>query len=166
MDTVDFKSKMHHLFDKYKYVALIAVVGVMLMLLPTGGTPLDENVAAVETVDMEILENAELADILGNIYGVGEVKVLLSVATGEEIIYQVDEDMSDNSGNMRRTTVVVSNSSKNQQGLIKQVIPPSYLGAVVVCSGGNNPAVRLAVVDAVSNLTGLTTDKISVIKMK
>ena len=166
MDTVDFKSKMHHLFDKYKYVALIAVVGVMLMLLPTGGTPLDENVAAVETVDMEILENAELADILGNIYGVGEVKVLLSVATGEEIIYQVDEDMSDNSGNMRRTTVVVSNSSKNQQGLIKQVIPPSYLGAVIVCSGGNNPAVRLAVVDAVSNLTGLTTDKISVIKMK
>jgi len=41
-----------------------------------------------------------------------------------------------------------------------------YRGAVVVCQGGDNASVRLAVVEAVSNATGLTSDRITVLKMK
>ena len=41
-----------------------------------------------------------------------------------------------------------------------------YLGAVVVCDGADSAAVQLRVMQAVSALTGLGSDKISVIKMK
>ena len=39
-------------------------------------------------------------------------------------------------------------------------------GAVVVCQGADQPAVRLDVTNAVAAYTGLGSDKISVIKMK
>ena len=50
--------------------------------------------------------------------------------------------------------------------MITQVIPASYMGAIVVCQGGDRPSVKLAIVKAVSDVTGLTSDKISVLKMK
>ena len=40
------------------------------------------------------------------------------------------------------------------------------MGAIVVCQGGDNATVRLAIIEAVSNVTGLGADKISVLKMK
>lgn len=166
MDAVDIKAKVQGFFDKYKYVALIIALGIVLMLLPTGGSANRSDEDAEGSVQTEPGADIKLADVLSAIQGAGEVKVQLSVAAGEERIYQIDEDISDNSGNIRRSTVVISDASRNQEGLIKQVIPPTYLGAVVVCDGGDDPVVRLAVVDAVSKLTGLTTDRISVIKMK
>jgi len=40
------------------------------------------------------------------------------------------------------------------------------MGAVIVCQGADDPQVRLSIVDAVSKVTGLGSDKISVLKMK
>jgi stage III sporulation protein AG len=40
------------------------------------------------------------------------------------------------------------------------------MGAIVVCQGGDQPTVRLAILDAVSKVTGLGADKISILKMK
>jgi len=42
----------------------------------------------------------------------------------------------------------------------------SAAGAVVVCEGAQDPAVRLNVTNAVAAYTGLGSDKISVMKMK
>ena len=98
----------------------------------------------------------------------GKVRVLLTVSQGERTIYVYDEDTSDtpDSANSRREAVVITDGSRAQSGLVSQVLPPVYLGAVVVCQGGDLPGVRLAVVEAVSAATGLTADKISVLKMK
>jgi stage III sporulation protein AG len=63
-------------------------------------------------------------------------------------------------------TVIITDSSRNESGLIRQVNPPVYLGAIVLCQGGDRPSVRLAIVDAVSKVTGLGADRISVLKMK
>lgn len=42
----------------------------------------------------------------------------------------------------------------------------SHSGAVVLCDGAGNAAVRLAVTNAVASYTGLGCDKIQVMKMK
>ena len=61
---------------------------------------------------------------------------------------------------------MVTNEERAQNGLVKQVIPPVFQGAVVVCQGGDQPTIRLAIVEAVADATGLTADKITVLKMK
>ena len=150
--------------EKYKYAALVAVAGLLLMLLP-GKQPADLPQPTVQ--EQETMEEL-LEAILSRIEGAGQVKVLLSEQTGQEILYQTDTDEEGDGTNVSRSsrTVIVSDDARNEAGLIRRTDPPRYLGAVVVCQGGDSPQVRLAVVEAVSCATGLSANQISVLKMK
>ncbi len=160
--------KLPQLLAKYKYAILVLAVGLALMLLPsktqTEQTPEPNATAPAQTAD----PSKELASILGQIQGVGKVQVLLTVKAGETTRYQTDDDIttSDGSSAIRKDTVIITDSQRNERPLVVQVLPPEYLGAVIVCQGAENAAVRLAVVEAVSRATGLGADKITVLKMK
>ena len=109
-----------------------------------------------------------LEDILCLIQGAGKVRVLLTEAAGEMTIYQTDDDSQINgeSESIRQDTVLLTDSQRDQVGLIRQIIPPNYQGAVILCQGADSAAVRLAIIQAVASATGLTSDKITVLKMK
>ena len=79
-------------------------------------------------------------------------------------MYQTDEDSA--SSGVRSDTVLLNGPDRSQTGLVRQVNPPTYLGAVIVCQGADSASVRLAIVEAVGSVTGLSTDKITVLKMK
>ena len=122
--------------------------------------------ASRATIVTETIED-KLEKILSQIRGVGRVQVMITEQTGEETVYQVDEDQSDSEANRttKYKTVIVS-SSGTQSGLVQTVTPPTYLGAIVVCQGAQSPTVRLAVATAVSAVTGISLDRISVLEMK
>lgn len=155
--------------SKYKYGILILLVGIVLMLLPAGGKETDAMVQPTVEVS-EKTESLEerLSSLLSQMEGAGKVQVLLTQATGESIRYQTNNDCTsaEQSQTNRTDTVILTDSSRNQAGLISQVDPPTYLGAVVLCQGAENSAVRLAITEAVSNATGLGYHKITVLKMK
>mgnify|MGYP003293751885 CR=1 FL=1 len=104
----------------------------------------------------------KLEEILKEISGAGKVRLLLTEEAGSENIYQTDEGAEQS----HLDTVIVMNSQREELGLIRQVIAPRYRGAVVVCQGGDRAEVRLAVVNAVKSVTGLSSDRITVLKMK
>ena len=159
---MDTMKQITQLIRKYKYVALVVLAGLALMLIPERNTP--ENAAPAPTSPAETSISEELELILSKIQGVGRVQVLLTEARGMQTIYVMDESVS---GDSRKTSaVILSNDNRTQAGLIKQVIPPVYQGAVIVCQGGDNPSVKLSVVEAVCDATGLTADRVTVLKMK
>ena len=43
---------------------------------------------------------------------------------------------------------------------------PRFQGALIVCEGADSAAVRLRLLEAVSAVTGLSTDRITVVKMR
>ena len=90
------------------------------------------------------------------------------MATGEETVYQTDTESSSSgdSNDKSNKTVIITDSQRNEQGLIRQVNPVVYQGAIVVCQGADDPTVRLAITQAVSKITGLGTDAICVLKMQ
>lgn len=153
---------------KYRYAALVLILGLVLMLIPTG----NQNSASTE--DMPAETQAEptmeqrLEAILSQIEGAGKVKVMLSTASGEQILYQTNDDIltGTDSSTIRQDTVTVSDAQRNESGLVKQVLPPTYLGAIILCQGGDSASIRLAITDAVSKITGLGANQISVLKMK
>lgn len=155
--------------NKYKYVFLILGLGLLLMLLPGKTEPTvkvnKEEVQQMTSVD-EVCE--QLSEILSNISGAGQTKVMLTVQQGEKTIYQTDADVSEKeaANDSRIQTVTITDADRNQTGLIQQVNPPTYMGAIVLCQGADTPSVRLAIVDAVSKVTGLGANQISVHKMK
>ena len=166
MDWLKDRKRLLEIFEKYKFVLLIVVVGIFLMLLPTEKKPDPQVAETVQPITGESLET-ELAKILSQIRGVGRVQVMITEQTGSETVYQVDEDRTEgeSGSGIKRETVIVSGGG-TQSGLVLTVTPPTYLGAIIVCQGAESPAVRLAVVNAVCAVTGISTDRISVLEMK
>ncbi len=165
MDQLITRERIMALYKKYRYGILIVLLGIALMCLPSKNKDEPPSSSSVPTTEIEAdhLEQ-RLADILSQIKGAGKVSVLLTEANGAETMYQSDTNRGKETD--RQDTVVISGSDRNQTGLVRQVNPPTYLGAIVVCQGADNAAVRLAIVQAVSRVTGLGADHITVLKMK
>lgn len=168
MDWVNLKTKISRNVKKYKYVILILCAGLFLLTLPSSKVKQEQKEVIIEP-DTNILSvEDQLSQILSYVRGAGKVQVMLSISSGEETLYQTNGNHTNNadSASIKTDTVTVTDSDRNETGLIRQVNPPAYAGAIVVCQGADNPSVRYAIVEAVSKVTGLGADKISVLKMK
>lgn len=164
----DFKKFKFKKFEKYKYVALIIVIGIALMAIPGNKTSEKdaETISTPQILDQTIEQ--ELEEILSRVDGAGTVRVYLQELYGAQTIYQMntDSDQSDTSVQSKEQCVVISDRDRNERGLVKQVIAAQYQGAIVVCQGADNPIVKLAIAEAVSKATGLGMNKISILKMQ
>ena len=160
MDISIVKGKCADLWRRYRYAILVLALGVVLMLIPGKPESHAEIPSDVQTESQPSMEQ-RLEWILSQISGAGRVSVMVTVAEGELTLYQQD---SDSGGRM--DTVIITDEKRNQQGLVQQILPQTYQGVIVVCQGANHASVRLSIIEAVSRVTGLGTDKIVVLKMK
>lgn len=169
MDIANWAGKAKNWIFKFRYPILVLLVGLVLITLPSKINKTEHAQMDPITPTQSAPNTAQqLTEILQQIKGVGKVKVLLTVSKGEKTEYQQDEDqsISENESSIRKETIIIRDSEDNEIGLITQVIPPEYLGAIIVCEGADDANVKLAVLEAVSKATGLRSDKISVLKMK
>lgn len=169
MEMKAFTKKITEGIKKYRYAVLVLVIGLILMAIPGWGKNSEQTKTEIksEAVSEPSLE-AKLLSVLSQVEGAGEVRVILTVAAGEKTVYQTDDDFNSDADSDTTSidTVIVADAARNQLGLVQQIIPAVYQGAVIVCQGADNPSVKLALVDAVSKLTGLGANCISVLKMK
>ena len=165
MELPKLKMKLSSIIQKYKFVLLILCVGLILILWPTENQS-KSNIAVVEQINKtEHISQNELTSILSRISGAGRVEVLLAAEAYGKTDYQVNVDRSASSGE-RITTVTVTDAQRNEEGLVIKANAPTYRGAIIVCDGADDPTVQLSIISAVSNITGLRSDQISVLKMK
>ena len=169
------KEAFQKLWGKYKYVLLVVLVGAALLLWPSGGlkTTGEAQTAAPESQTDTLLETeARMKEILSKIDGVGELELMLTLESTEQQEFAVDTELSysgqtaaPDDYSRRSETVVLSGKDGDTPVVVKNV-SPAYRGALVVCQGGGNAEVKLAVTQAVAALTGLSTDRITVVKWK
>ncbi len=154
----------------YRSALLVLGAGVFLLLLPTGGertegAEMSRQETAAEDAWLRSVQE-ELSNTLSRIEGAGKLTLMLSVECGMEKTLARDiesEHDTDRSGS-RRETVILSSSGGGEVVVVTREDYPVFRGAVVVCQGGDKASVRLAITEAVTALTGLSSDKISVIK--
>lgn len=162
MDWIGKKGSVQEFLQKYRYVLLAALVGILCMTLPEK----PKEPAAEETVQVisePALEDS-LSALLSSVQGAGRVKILLTQQEGAKTLYQNDEVRTEKES--RTDTILITDSSRKESGLIRQIIPPVYRGAVVLCQGADDARIRLQIMEAVKSVTGLTSDRITVLKMK
>ena len=162
---------VRRIWDKYKFVALVALAGIALLLWPSGDSGAAAEPASprqVSAVQAELQE--EMEDILGRIQGVGEVRVLLTVDADGQRQLAEDSELSYSGSTAapedysRSTQTVLVDSGSGDAPVVTRTVYPTYRGALVVCQGGGQAEVKLAVTEAVAALTGLTADRITVAK--
>ena len=169
MEMKKITGKLNELINKYKYAIIVLVIGLALLLMPgKQATQQKTEMTAPTATGQKNLTEDSLVQILQSVEGAGKVKVLLSIGAGEETIYQTDMETSASDGSNEQTvkTVIITDSQRSESGLIRQINPAAYKGAIVVCQGADSPAVRFAVTQAVAKITGLGTDSICVLKMQ
>ena len=113
----------------------------------------------------------DLAHILSQIDGAGQVSVMLTLRSSEAVQYQTDFENSNQTGDSvsstaRQTTVILQRSGAYDEAAVVKTEYPQFQGALIVSEGANDPAVRLALENAAAVLLRLGTDKITVVKMK
>ena len=165
MDWVKIRGHTEELFKKYRYGILILLIGVVLMCLPEMKTDeADFNQLSTTVVAEQLSLEQSLAAILSQIQGAGKVEVLLTESKGSETMYQ--SNTTNGNGSQKQDTVIITDGDRVQSGLVQHIVAPEYRGAIIVCEGADKPEVRLHIIEAVASVTGLGTDKISVLKMK
>ena len=146
------RERAAQLLRKYRIPLLVFLLGVALALVPgkTKKTDAQQTTAASADTAFDLsATQKQLEALLSAIDGAGRVRLMLTLSSGEQIIYQTDS-----------RTVTASGSTT------QETVYPTYQGALVVCDGAERASVRLAVTQAVSSLTGLGSNKIAVVKMK
>lgn len=148
---------------KYQGVLLVIAVGVVLLMLPTGGRDSPEASPALEEgtdFDLDAFER-KLAQALSQVEGAGEASVVLTLEGGSRQVLARNQEL-ESGGGETNTVVTVGRGSGQQEVVPLQTVAPRFRGALVVCPGGGDPQVRLRIIGAVSAVTGLGADRISV----
>lgn len=155
--------KLKALLKRFQYVGLVLLAGVLLLAFPlTTEQETDsagQEQAVSEEVDVEKLE-ARLQAIITQIDGVGQAEVLVTLSAGSRQILAADEKVGESATEIE--TVLTKDSGNGQSTVTVQTIYPTYQGVLVVCDGGNDPSVKLRVLDALKALTGLSSEQISI----
>lgn len=165
--------KLMELISKYRFVLLMVAVGILLMMLPSFGGEKGQDTRTAQpesAADFSLGQTQkELEEILSDIDGVGRVHVMLTVASGTQLVYQSDREISYSGPastpedyTSTTQTVLLDRSGSGDEALQTQEIYPPYVGALVVCDGAGDSGTVLKIKEAVSVLTGLGSDCISV----
>lgn len=134
---------------KGKWTLLLLLLGGLCLLL-LGGQEAEE----APTFDSEAYRaalTAEVTALCREVSGVGETSVLLTLEAGERLVYAEDGD----------GYVTVGG-----EGLLVERRPPRVLGVAVVCTGGDDPAVRERLSALLSAALGVGTNRVEITAKK
>jgi len=160
--------KMWEFVKQYKFILIIIITGIAILAVPTKKVnrtaEVEINREAAGEFCLEEFES-ELSKILSQIYGAGEVSVMLTVSSEAERVFATNREyfMDEEGTELREEMVMISTGSGEEVVLLKRNYP-TFRGALVVCPGGDDPNVALLITKALSSLTGLSSNRITVCK--
>lgn len=191
------KQKKWRNLKKSDWVAL-ALAGVLILIIamPTGNSTMGKKdtvtgalTTETKSTETEKKENAaddyttylekKLEEVLSQMEGVGEVKVMITVSdSGESVVAKDRTDHSntvtenDSSGGSRTSTerqysssTVFVEQEKETFPYVEKELMPSIEGVVVVAEGGENSKVASDIYEAVQALFPVEAHRIKVVKM-
>lgn len=172
--------------DKYKKIIVIAgFVGIVLIFF-SGYFKSDDNKKDTdiknEITTQEYTKQLEnnLKSIVSSIDGAGETKIMITLENSHETKYATEEktnsealqETSKNSGTQSRQSgdselkyIIVKDANGSEKALAITEFEPTVKGVVVVCSGGDIPAVEQRIISAVTTALNVSSKKVCVTKL-
>lgn len=149
-------------------LVFVGALGLFLMIAgSTGGRErksqpppgTDERSAYTERLE------EKLTCAVSCIEGAGKVQISVTLETGEETVYALDE-RTDGPDRASEKKHILMNGQGRQEPLVEMVWEPEVRGIAVICQGAGDPGVKAQILETVSVLTGVSTNRISIAKMR
>ena len=142
---------------------LLAAGAALLILLPRGGSSSARSTEEARLPFSLEKEERRIEGALARIEGAGKVTVVLTLDASEEREYARNTDSDrQNQADSGRSEERSEIAKVGSGALTVKVSYPRYRGALVIAEGSGS-ALRLALTQAVASLTGLSTDRITVV---
>ena len=156
------------------------VLGMVLIALSGRNEPAAADLPAQPSV-REYTEQLEqrLAQVIEGIDGAGECRVMVTLENGVEYLYATEQKSDSslaekNSGtgsdrtqaDTSQASVILVDTGNGKQGLLVTEIQPTVKGVVVVCAGGDNPAVCERVTAVISTAFDMVSRRVCVVKQQ
>ena len=154
-------------------VFFAGVLGVFLLIaggLPFANKEKESDVSAANATVQQRSEayvqqlEATLTGLIGSIEGAGRTKVAVTLDASAETVYALDETDGGESG-QRQLEHILMDTGNGQDALVEMTWEPVIRGIAVVCEGADDVTVNAQITQAVSVLTGVSTNRISIAKM-
>ena len=178
---VDFSKYIEKFTGKGKiyYYFFIGLFGVIL-IISGNSSEIKKEKSIDNTVFLQEYKyklEKELTDFLGTVEGVGEVKVVISLESGQENIYAQKEKSVNNvkkeygaddyaNNSTYENEYIIMKNTGEEQPLIEKTVQPQVRGVAVSCTGADDVSVVLAVTNTVSVVLDVPSHKICVTKMR
>lgn len=159
--------------DKKISAILVAIVLVFIILfinnteektkMPVNAeTTTAVSVLSINDIQSEI--EKQLEEMIKNVHGAGNVRVMVSLSSSGEYIYAENSKKENNGDKQLQDNEIVIYESDNgsDEGLIVSVKSPEISGVAVVCDGGNSSVVRSEITELVTSLFGIGADRVYV----
>ena len=151
------------------WIVLLGIVGALLLLMaelwptPQSAAPSTASQPSADAATFSYEQQLEqrLEGLIMQVNGVGNTQVMVTVLSGEEIIYALDIQQK-GEGDTTETHVLTGDGS----ALPETTLSPVICGVAVVCEGGGDVATVARITEMLSALLDLPTNRISVQKMK
>lgn len=146
-----------------RWILAVAAVGLLLLFvgtsLDTGAKQSAQSAADTEGYDFirfytESLEK-RIEALCREVHGVNEAHVLLTLEGGSEYVYAANTSSSSHS-------YTILQQQQGETPVLVQEICPKIRGVAVVCTHGDDSAVRLAITELLSAALGISSANIRV----
>lgn len=141
----------------------------------------DTNTTSYDTNTYITEMETKLENILKKVSGIGAVEVMLTLkASGEQVplkddpstqesVNEVDGEggsRTNNSVSREESTIMYTDKNGNSVPYIIKEIEPEVEGVIVIAEGGEDPNIKMDIMEAAQVLFGVPAHKVKVMKMK
>ena len=155
--------------DKWLIILLVGLLLVVIAMpvsdIKSDQTQDEQQVQKAENASGDTYADAletRLENALAKVEGVGNVKVMITLASSSEKVVEKDQEMT--SEVQEGETAVYANGNGEETPYVKQELSPRIEGVLVIADGGDNAIVIENITEAVQALFGVDTHKIKVMK--
>lgn len=165
---------MNFISSDSKRIKIIVAIGLVGIILIFASNLFDADEKKTEINDTSIsyeeyttqLEK-RLKDLISSIDGVGECQVMITLENTTESVYATDVEIKNDDETInQKDEYVIYDSEKGETPMLIKEYLPKVQGVTIVCSGGENKAVREKIIQSVTSLFNISTNRVSVSKIK
>ena len=157
-----------------KMLVIIFIVGIGLMMLPSGGAKEKKEVVEQQVSGAAYKESIEkqLKSILSSVKGVGNVEVMVTLEDDGQIFFAADEK-SDSSekdqtkqSTEEKTYVLKNDAGGGESPVVVRKNTPAVSGVLVIATGAKNAEVKNEIINAVRAVLGVKAHRVEVLERK
>ncbi|AJD91422.1 hypothetical protein JMA_21050 [Jeotgalibacillus malaysiensis] len=169
-------------FQKKKIPIIILLLFIGVMILTQNRSPEEQTVIksdvqdeAAEITDLERQLEKKISSLLKKSLGTSKVDVMITLGSGERLIYERNESIQHDTGEEHRddqqsvsgrkstTSEVVIGQASGAEPVLKYVEKPMVSGVLIAAEGSESAGIKKRIIDAVSKALDVSTHRVAVI---